>query len=210
MEFGDVGAHCSHHGCHQQDFLPFRCKCCEKVFCLDHHKYADHQCPKAEKDDKRVIICSACHMTLPVPSSGTPNDEILAIHLTSGQCDPAKRRVERKRCANSKCRSKLTFINSLKCKECGLSVCMSHRFPSDHQCQPGRISAKNAAIARSESRSITTKTTNQRNAGASVGNSGPTCSAQALQEICPQCSRQFSDVFSLISHVEREHEVACS
>lgn len=39
----DIGKHCSK--CHRIDFLPFQCEFCKLVFCGDHRKLEQHQCP---------------------------------------------------------------------------------------------------------------------------------------------------------------------
>lgn len=39
-----IGQHCAAPGCGQVDFLPFRCDCCSKSFCLDHRSYSAHAC----------------------------------------------------------------------------------------------------------------------------------------------------------------------
>ena len=59
--------------------------------------------------------------------------------LVAQACDPANyaKVHKRPRCPAAGCRDKLTTINSYRCKDCGATVCLRHRFASDHQC-PGR------------------------------------------------------------------------
>lgn len=39
----DIGVNCSK--CQQLDFLPFQCEYCKLIFCSEHRRLADHQCP---------------------------------------------------------------------------------------------------------------------------------------------------------------------
>ena len=48
MDFFDIGAHCDF--CARQDYLPFRCDSCEKMFCKDHIDKIYHKCAS-----KRII-----------------------------------------------------------------------------------------------------------------------------------------------------------
>lgn len=39
----DIGQNCSK--CNQLDFLPFQCEYCKLIFCSDHRRLSDHNCP---------------------------------------------------------------------------------------------------------------------------------------------------------------------
>ena len=54
-----LGQQCSLPDCQQNDFLPFRCDACEKVFCLEHRTCKAHTCPNGDRDAS-VIICPLC------------------------------------------------------------------------------------------------------------------------------------------------------
>lgn len=43
----DIGVNCSK--CQQLDFLPFQCEYCKLIFCSNHRRLADHQCPHLHK-----------------------------------------------------------------------------------------------------------------------------------------------------------------
>ena len=51
------------------------------------------------------------------------------------------------RCPAAGCKEKLTSINSYTCKECGITVCLKHRLPTDHAC-PGKAAVAVAARSR--------------------------------------------------------------
>jgi hypothetical protein len=52
-----IGKHCAFPECNQLDFLPFKCDCCNKVFCLEHRTYASHRCEKSGNREFQVFIC---------------------------------------------------------------------------------------------------------------------------------------------------------
>ena len=60
MEFSHVGAQCSLPHCKQQDFIPFVCKFCGDIHCVDHARPDNHKCREGGydlDDDNYVIIC---------------------------------------------------------------------------------------------------------------------------------------------------------
>ena len=70
------------------------------------------------------------------------SQETALCNLVAQACDPANyaKVHKRPRCPAAGCRDKLTTINRYRCKTCGATVCLRHRFASDHQC-PGRPGA---------------------------------------------------------------------
>lgn len=73
MEFPDLGSQCSYASCQQLDFLPFKCNKCNKIFCLEHMKYDNHQCPVKKETVIEEIKktppynkCIVCKTKLPV------------------------------------------------------------------------------------------------------------------------------------------------
>eukprot|EP00916_Digyalum_oweni_P004661 GHVL01008205.1.p1 GENE.GHVL01008205.1~~GHVL01008205.1.p1 ORF type:complete len:184 (-),score=23.25 GHVL01008205.1:95-646(-) len=133
-EFSDVGAHCCVDICRQKDFLPFFCQMCSKTYCLDHFKPDDHQCIGANTN-KRVLMCPICQAILPINDHEDPN-LTWQRHNESGVCSISQRPKPAKKCPVEGCRTKLTSLNTYICKNCNLSVCMSHRDVDDHQCKP--------------------------------------------------------------------------
>ncbi|RWV92790.1 hypothetical protein GW17_00044801, partial [Ensete ventricosum] len=131
--FPDIGEHCQHEDCNQLDFLPFTCHGCKKVFCLEHRSYAAHGCPKADQNSRFVVVCEACSVSIE-KRAGEEEAAALERHEKSGSCDPSKK--QKPRCPVKRCKEVLTFSNNSTCKVCNQSVCLKHRFPSDHFCKP--------------------------------------------------------------------------
>uniref|UniRef100_A0A0G4G776 AN1-type domain-containing protein n=1 Tax=Chromera velia CCMP2878 TaxID=1169474 RepID=A0A0G4G776_9ALVE len=135
--FSDKGTHCSDPYCRQNDFLPFTCDLCNKVFCLDHHGHEAHNCPLAKTKDKRVLVCPICTKSIPLPQGVTPDnhDQVALLydqHSRSGHCNAAAAKKEK--CPVTKCKEVLTTLNKYSCRKCGQTVCMKHRFETDHDC----------------------------------------------------------------------------
>lgn len=130
-----LGQHCAVAHCGQLDFLPFRCDCCEQIFCLEHRTYAAHQCPKAQTKETEVIICPLCASAIKF-KSGEDANSAFEHHQRTG-CDPQNYdRVHKKRkCPVANCKEKLTTVNTYQCKDCGTEICLKHRLPDDHNCQ---------------------------------------------------------------------------
>lgn len=78
-----LGEHCDLPHCATLDFLPFRCDCCHKTFCLDHHGYAAHGCPNAAGKSTEVIVCPLCAKGVRLGPGQEPNSAFHA-HQTSG------------------------------------------------------------------------------------------------------------------------------
>lgn len=153
MEFGDLGAHCQHAGCNQKDFLPFRCDCCHKVFCLTHRSYRTHECPKAGSKDTHAIECPICAGSIRITGDEDPN--VAFERHSKSACNPARRRQRKhkKRCGAPRCHKKLTLTNTFKCDDCGIEVCLDHRYGDAHKCpgaagSGGRTQAKQSFLSR--------------------------------------------------------------
>ena len=130
MEFEDLGKHCAF--CKQKDILPMRCNLCEQYFCIDHIRYDDHKCPSAHKYDNVVIVCKYCDQSVQLIPDVDPKI-IVEEHLRYN-CNPSKKHT--KICPVRGCKQKLYAVNTIKCEKCGKEVCLKHRFPEDHNCQP--------------------------------------------------------------------------
>ncbi len=132
-----LGTHCSVPECQQIDFLPFTCDCCGEVFCLQHRTYQSHSCSKAGSRETSTIVCPICAKAVKLTASDDPN-AVFERH-TRQDCDPANyaKVHQRPKCPAKGCREKLGTVNTYTCKECGVQVCLKHRFPETHQC-PGK------------------------------------------------------------------------
>ncbi|XP_024381979.1 zinc finger AN1 and C2H2 domain-containing stress-associated protein 16 [Physcomitrium patens] len=148
MEFPDLGLHCSEETCHQLDFLPFKCDGCRKDFCLEHRAYKAHSCANANHKDVSVQICPVCAMSVKTVFGETVG-LTMKKHQQSKTCDPRNyvKVTKKPKCPVRGCRELLTFSNKYCCNSCQKTVCLRHRFPSDHACgiAPTRATAQIAA-----------------------------------------------------------------
>jgi hypothetical protein len=91
-----IGDHCSHPGCGQRDFLPFRCDCCGKVFCLEHRAYSRHNCEHAQGKDTHIIVCPLCAKSIKLKGNEDVQ-QVFDAHARTN-CDPSNySRVHSKR-----------------------------------------------------------------------------------------------------------------
>ncbi|XP_014252892.1 AN1-type zinc finger protein 2A-like [Cimex lectularius] len=134
MEFPELGQHCSAAYCRKLDFLPVKCDACTELFCHEHMSYLKHNCPKSDARNVQVPVCPLCNA--PVPSKrGEMPDIAVGAHIDRDcQSDPAKnrRKVFSNKCNLKGCKKKELF--PVICKDCHLNFCISHRHPTDHNC----------------------------------------------------------------------------
>lgn len=219
--FPNLGKHCSVDDCKLIDFLPFTCDCCKKVFCLEHRSYTTHKCPKANKNDRTVVICPLCAKGVHLIPNQDPN--ITWESHVNTDCDPSnyEKVTKKKKCPVRGCRETLVFSNTIKCRDCTVDHCLKHRLGLDHGC-PGPtkpepsfsfwgFSNTQKQNPSSSSSSWTTSffdvvssliSANDKNSEA--GPTGPTGTGQV--EECPICNMKFSKVAALIDHVQMIHE----
>ncbi|WIA16768.1 hypothetical protein OEZ85_013418 [Tetradesmus obliquus] len=133
-----IGQHCAMPDCHQLDFLPFKCDCCSRTYCLSHRTYSAHSCTKAGAKTLDVLPCPICAKGIHLRAGEDPN-LVFERHYSSTDCDPANyaRVKQKKKCPVQGCREKLTTINTYTCKACCQAVCLKHRLEGDHKC-PGK------------------------------------------------------------------------
>lgn len=81
-----------------------------------------------------MVVCEICSASVEREGGGEDDVAALERHVRSGACDPARKR--KPRCPVPRCREALTFSNTATCRACHVSVCLRHRFPSDHACAP--------------------------------------------------------------------------
>lgn len=131
MELPGLGSNCAFPGCGQLDFLPFHCKACDEYFCLEHR--SSHRCATAS-GESTCVICPLCACSVKYVEG--ENINVTFERHTQTTCDPSKytRTAKKSRCPVPGCKEKLTSVNTYKCKDCGTSVCLKHRFPADHAC----------------------------------------------------------------------------
>lgn len=143
MEFQDVGKRCSNPSCNTQDYLPIKCKDCQKYHCQPHAN--DHGCLQSR--DKKVLQCPTCLKPITYYGNQDPN-EVWVTHYNTNclqQADYTKNAQSKKeitRCAKARCPTKLTDINKHSCRDCGQDFCLPHRFGFEHDCKSNEISHK--------------------------------------------------------------------
>ena len=130
----NIGKHCTFETCKQKDWLPVKCKYCSKIFCADHSSIESHNCPEYEKQYKKVFVCPLCNKTLDV-NNNLSVEENFSLHEAMDCLGNYRANVpEVITCKGTKCRMKLTELNTYTCQKCSQKVCLKHRMPQDHRC----------------------------------------------------------------------------
>ena len=131
----NVGKHCSLETCNQKDWLPVKCKYCQKTFCADHSSIDSHNCPKYEKEYKKVYVCPLCNKTLSMNNHLTVEENFSIHEAMDCAGDYAAHVPIVIKCAGSRCKTKLNDLNTFSCQVCRSKVCLKHRMPEDHMCR---------------------------------------------------------------------------
>ncbi|RUS22941.1 hypothetical protein BC937DRAFT_94795, partial [Endogone sp. FLAS-F59071] len=137
MEFPTLGKQCSQRTCAQLDFLPFTCTYCIHIFCQEHWKREDHECPSLadESLDIRVPICPVCQKPVPVNRGEDPNIRVNE-HIAAGCADPGTTTSpspsSTNHCSQRGCKAR-TLV-PIYCPRCKLNFCVKHRLELDHHC----------------------------------------------------------------------------
>ncbi|OAD75275.1 hypothetical protein PHYBLDRAFT_7454, partial [Phycomyces blakesleeanus NRRL 1555(-)] len=135
MELPDIGKQCTYASCSQLvlDFLPYTCYHCKHIYCQEHFKLEDHQCPSLNDPslDVRVPTCPICEKPVSVPRGEDPNIKVNQ-HIQNNCASP---KPLDNTCKLKGCKQKL--LVPMTCSDCKLSYCVKHRLGIDHQC-PGK------------------------------------------------------------------------
>ena len=70
-----IGEHCAEPSCRLVDFLPFKCDCCHRTYCLEHRTYAGHACEAAGQKQGTTMVCPLCAKAIKVGS----NDDVMVV-----------------------------------------------------------------------------------------------------------------------------------
>jgi hypothetical protein len=230
MEFEHVGKHCEFDGCHQKDFLPFKCPLCKRNLCLEHRRFSVHGCVPP---DATSMDCPICTKSIRMDRSDDPN-EVWSLHYASSCTQqPAAPRPSVTRCSAPNCNIALGPSNSFSCGKCFSKVCLGHRMPEDHNCDKVRrsravpVGAKAATAHPVGAPPSKGKTPSGRGSGSdssnslmgtaarrankltttAVGSSEAAVPPPASESIsCPICSEHFHSVESVTTHIERQHQ----
>ncbi|KEP66750.1 UNVERIFIED_CONTAM: transcription factor C2H2, putative [Hammondia hammondi] len=132
----DIGEHCGYPECRQLDFLPFFCNGCSTFYCLEHRSQTAHRCCKGSGagdsvQDPVTVGCKRCRRLFVVPDN-TESEAFLSLHKKSAACANAVSRLPR--CALQSCRVQAMKLSLVECPNCSQLFCLTHRFPSDHEC----------------------------------------------------------------------------
>lgn len=194
----DCGAHCALASCRRLDFLPFRCESCGDTFCLDHFRVAAHACPKASGVENRVLVCPFCRRSLPLlahedPSITWQRHVDSTCPCPNGTKEPTQH--ARPKCPAKDCKQVLTISNSLICEQCGVRVCLKHRYEDCHDCVPAKHSRVPARITRKRTGGTKVEQVRRMVSATSVSSSGPRASARigstaACQPAAKSAARQ--------------------
>ncbi|CAF0992699.1 unnamed protein product [Rotaria sordida] len=137
MELPQLGEHCSVKTCNRLDFLPMKCDACSSIFCKDHIKYDEHQCPSSYRKNIQIPICPLCNQAVPYEYRDQSPDRVVSAHIDRDcKSDPAlkkRAKVYSNKCSVSSCKQREAI--QVKCEKCLKTFCLRHRFPDDHKCQ---------------------------------------------------------------------------
>jgi len=210
MEFSNLGKHCSEPTCRQKDFLPFNCKFCLNMFCLDHRETKEHKCPKANQGDIRAIVCPGCLKSVKYDVSIMNETEAFDVHYAT-ECtkDYDKAKADKNRiCEAPKCHTKLLSVNTYKCDTCAKQLCLAHRYQDKHDCRRvyrgGPVVVDDSHLFRrapaptTNKPSIVTANTFQQK-------STPPQVQTVVSENCDVCGKNFKNIEELLCHAEQAH-----
>jgi predicted nucleic acid binding AN1-type Zn finger protein len=202
MDFAHVGSHCEADYCHQQDFLPFKCAC-SKTFCLQHRSPASHSCSAIGANDVTSLECPVCRKSVLMARIDDPGF-VLERHYAMA-CTKVIKPKPVQLCAAVGCASKLGPGTTMTCKSCGNATCISHRFSSHHNCV--RMNKSRLSAPTSSDKAVPAKKPQSYSTAVAAPSTELSVAPSVSEdhEICPQCSRRFTDVMSLITHVELDH-----
>ncbi|CAD8075346.1 unnamed protein product [Paramecium sonneborni] len=192
-----IGKRCNYSICKQQDFLPFTCQLCNCAFCSEHRTPEAHECSK-QTIKKQAIICPICNKGISYTSE--QNENIIWEQHFLKEC--TQQPQEKKLC--SICNIKLTSLNSVQCKDCGLIVCLKHRQKEDHKC-PTLLWTE-----RKQYKNIPETQNIQKPKIQDISNNNQHQQISKQQqpqqdnglEICPICGKSFPYIMQLIRHSE--------
>lgn len=132
MDDHHIGKHCSDTTCKQKDWLPIKCKYCQKFYCAQHYSIESHNCSEHAKTAKKVYSCPICNKVLTV-NMNLSVEENFQIHEAT-QCSGVYEKKKQQVCPTRRCKTKLYEYNHYVCKGCSKKFCLKHRIQQDHQC----------------------------------------------------------------------------
>mmetsp|Transcript_4971 Transcript_4971/g.11952 ORF Transcript_4971/g.11952 Transcript_4971/m.11952 type:complete len:187 (-) Transcript_4971:756-1316(-) len=154
MEFGGLGKHCQQ--CKTKDFLPFKCKHCNRIFCIEHREQQAHGCNIDITMKNTSPKCPLCGKFIKL-NLDEPPDRKMDAHINSGcvlhVLDSTKDKRRNKspgpKCGLSRCKNEERY-ELVRCKLCRVEYCLEHRHPSDHSCSRIDIEKKRKEVSARE------------------------------------------------------------
>ncbi|CAD8176515.1 unnamed protein product [Paramecium octaurelia] len=202
----NIGKRCKYSICRQKDFLPYGCSLCSDEFCQDHRTPETHECPKLSIK-KSVILCPICKKGL-VYTSDQNENMIWEEHF---QKDCTQQPKEKKVCPI--CKDKITDLTCIKCKDCGMEVCLKHRYREDHKCptlkqiesqENQSPNVKDTSNEKEKTFQQLLKEKQEYENNQQLKNS-PQPEKKIAVESCPVCMQKFPNIMLVIRHVESHH-----
>jgi len=171
MEFPELGKQCSFSECRQLDFLPVKCDVCKKIFCGEHYKYENHNCPTAYQKNVQVPICPLCNAPVPGRADELPDIRVsrhIDSDCSSDRAVTHRKKVYANRCTFKGCKQKEMI--PIVCDKCRQNYCLKHRHPQDHTCSQINSKSLGKAALAAESRRGASGTAVHKSISASASN----------------------------------------
>ena len=121
LDFVNLGKHCSLENCHRDDYLPFKCDCCEDFFCAEHRLAPDHSCKQIHKLDANnrvALVCADCE---------TPYSKELGHKCAETKATKLQNKSRPCTFPNCHARGVLVEASMVSCNECHSKFCLKHR-----------------------------------------------------------------------------------
>ncbi|CAF1267335.1 unnamed protein product [Adineta steineri] len=113
-----------------------KCDACSAIFCNDHIKYDEHQCPSSHRKNIQIPICPLCNQAVSYEYRDQSPDHAVSAHIDRDCKSKKREKVYSNKCSIPSCKQR--EVIQVKCDICLKTYCLRHRFPDDHQCQQMR------------------------------------------------------------------------
>ncbi|CAD8166877.1 unnamed protein product [Paramecium pentaurelia] len=195
----NIGKRCQYSICRQKDFLPYSCSLCNNEFCKEHRTPEAHECTKLSIK-KQVLKCPICEKGISYTSDQNEN-MIWEEHF---QKDCPQQPKEKKFCPI--CKNKLTDLNRVQCKDCGMEICLKHRQREDHRCPTLKKieDQQNQNIPQPQIQQVSNEPSFQQLLDQQKLKQQQ-IQKQYQPELCPVCGMNFPYIMQVIRHVEMHH-----
>ena len=203
----EVGAVCQ--VCGKRDFLPFRCKGCKRMLCLEHRSPTLHDCAGLNITDATSMNCVICGKSIVYDKSRDVN-EVWEKHFATECTKVAAKEKEKKVCPVSACRNILGPSNTFRCPKCQKVVCLSHRNPDDHDCTQNDRAKRKIFLDQVSKKKETVKKKSSPKvidpANTLIGSAARRGRKEEDGLICPFCMKKgWNNVEELQAHVNSAH-----